>query len=84
MTDMNQTHLPDTDKYMIISFNELEMVLTLLTAPGKTHLIVDTLSTVRTLNGTEGPERALMTLVSGIAWLTEEPVRSDLMDLSGG
>ena len=73
---MNQTCLPN-DNYMIISFTELEMVLTLLTSPGKRHLINDTVQTVHTLNRTEGPERALMTLVSAVAWLTEEPASSD-------
>lgn len=73
---MNQTCLPN-DNYMIISFNELEMVLTLLTTPGKRHLISDTVQTVQLLNRMEGPERALMTLVSGIAWLTEEQASSD-------
>jgi len=70
MTRMNQIFLPD-DMHMIITFQDLETALALLVNPDKRHLIRDMVSALRTLNRTEGPEKALMTMISGVAWLTE-------------
>ena len=69
---MSQDFKPNNN-YMIITFRELEIALEVMANPNRRHLISDTISTIQALNSTEGPSRALMTLVGSVAWLTEEP-----------
>lgn len=75
--------LPNDD-YMTISFRELEAGLTMMGSPDKLHQISDTVSAIRAMNRTCGPERALMTLIGGIAYITDEATVIDLKALLTG
>ncbi len=59
------------DHYMIIHYRELEAVWRMFADPGKIHQVTEAVEGVRKLNGTAGPDKALMTLVAASAWLAE-------------
>ncbi len=79
---MSQPYLPNED-LLIISYSELETALRILCNPDKSDRIHDTLSAVRTMYKTVEPERAVLTLVGGIAWLTEDLSQLELSPSPG-
>lgn len=68
---MNQAFKPNDD-YLIITYQELEMAWRMLASPEKLDQITDTLDSVRQLNRSYGPEKAIFTMVSATAWLTQD------------
>ncbi|ESQ84935.1 hypothetical protein AEAC466_07715 [Asticcacaulis sp. AC466] len=71
---MSKLYHPDQQNYLSISYDELDMVLKMLADPQKSHHVSETINTVRTINMQVGTEKAIYTLVSAIAWLTDERV----------
>ena len=63
---------PNND-YMIIHYRELEAVWRMFADPNKAHQVAEAIQTVKQLNNSIGPDKALMTLVAASAWLTEAP-----------
>ncbi|MBW8880010.1 MAG: hypothetical protein JF615_00915 [Asticcacaulis sp.] len=68
---MNRTFLPD-ENYLMISFHELETAWRMLASPDKLPHITDTVKAIRELNRQHGPEKAVFTMISATAWLTED------------
>ncbi|WP_235075795.1 hypothetical protein [Asticcacaulis sp. AC460] len=68
---MSQAFKPNDD-YLIITYQELEMAWRMLASPEKLDQITDTLNSVRQLNQSYGPEKAIFTMVSATAWLTQD------------
>ncbi|EGF92974.1 hypothetical protein ABI_14130 [Asticcacaulis biprosthecium C19] len=68
---MSQAFKPNDD-YLIITYQELEMAWRMLASPEKLDQITDTLDSVRQLNRSYGPEKAIFTMVSATAWLTQD------------
>ena len=62
---------PNAD-YMIIHWKDLESALRLTAHPERHPKIRETVKTLQVLNNTLGPERAVLTMVAGIAWLTND------------
>ncbi len=73
-----------SEHYMIIHYRELEAVWRMFADPNKIHQVAEAVQTVRTLNNTAGPDKALMTLVAASAWLTESEPEHPLNRDGGG
>ncbi len=67
---MTTKFLPN-QHYMIIHYRELEAVWRMFADPAKIHQVTEAIEAVRRLNGTAGPDKALMTLVAASTWLAE-------------
>lgn len=68
---MTQAFLPN-DNYLLISLEELETALRFLAAPEKLQHVSDIVQSVRVLNREAGPDKALFTMISATAWLTDD------------
>lgn len=61
---------------MTINFDHLELAWQMLAVPEKQQHIPDAIDTLKTLNRTHGPAKALYNMVAIGAWLTEDGASS--------
>lgn len=61
---------------MMISWNQLETVLKMMSASVKQPHVTDTVAGIQHHYRTDGPEKALFNLVTAIAWLTDDGIGS--------
>ena len=65
-------HTLSNQHVMMISWNQLETVLKMMTASQKQPHVTDTVAGIQHHYRVDGPEKALFSLVTAIAWLTED------------
>ncbi len=72
---MNKPFVP-TPPHLLVKYSELELALQMLATPDKQAYIKETIDTIRALSA-EGSMKAVFTMVSAAAWLTDDSAGSD-------
>jgi hypothetical protein len=68
---LTKKFLPNAD-YMILSWRDLEAALRLTADPTRYMEIAETVGALQVLNRDVGPEKAILTMVAAIAFLTSD------------
>lgn len=76
---MNKPYIPRPphNETMTISFRDLETAWRMLASPDKHQHIEDAIETLKTLNRTHGPEKAIFNMVAIGAYLTDDGTSSE-------
>ncbi|MFT4076623.1 MAG: hypothetical protein QM647_13960 [Asticcacaulis sp.] len=61
---------------MTINFRHLELAWQMLASPDKVQHIQDAIETLKTMNRTHGPAKAVFNMVAVGAWLTDDGASS--------